>query len=77
MFDNQLLGHVLEVPFAHPLESIPNLFLYELLHFGNRTLVILDPMFVCTPVDSSFQNLRWGNSQIWPGIRFEESGQER
>ena len=33
MFNGQLLGDVLEIPFAHPLESIPDILLDKLIFF--------------------------------------------
>jgi hypothetical protein len=77
MLGNQLLGHALEVPLAHFLESIPNFLFDELFRLRNHTLGIISPMFICIPVCGGLCGLGWGNSQIRPGVGFEEGCQER
>ena len=73
VFDNQLLGNVLEVPLAHFLESISDVLLDEFFRFRYFLFGIA---FSRTP-NGGFQRLWRSDSQVRPGVGLEESGQKR
>ena len=52
MFNDQLLGDVLEVSLAHPLETIPNLLLDKFFRSRGCLFSIFGPIFSRIPVSS-------------------------
>ena len=62
MFDDQLLGHVLEISLAHPLKPISDVFLDKVFRFRNYTFGILSPVIIRIIVGSHLWRLRRGNS---------------
>lgn len=76
VFDDQLLGDVLEVSLTHPLESIPNVLLDEFFCFQYYRFSIFYLAFSRIPVSSSLRRLRRTDSQVRPRVGLEESGQE-
>ena len=75
VFDNQLLGDVLEVALTHPLESIPNVLLDEFFRF-RCYFGIFDPVLGRIPVGSGLRGQWRGNTQVWTRVGLEESSQE-
>jgi len=76
VFNGQLLGHALEVPLAHFLETIPDVLLDKLFCFLDHLFCIFGPLRSGISIDGSFRNLWRGDPQEGSGVGLEESGQE-
>jgi hypothetical protein len=76
MFDDQLLGDVLEVTLAHPLETISNVLLDEFFRFWDWLFGIFGPIFSRMLVRSDPRRLWRGDSQVWPRVGLKKSSQE-
>ena len=67
VFNDQLLGDILEVTLAHPFESIPDVLLDEFFHFRDY-FSIFDPVLGRIPISSGFREQWRGNTQVWPRV---------